>query len=108
MLEEVLLGLKVDVVGGVDGLGDAVDLMGGGETTAELGVVLDVVDAGEGMSREEEGGGGEGGGTYSSEALCIMLTVSAMMLLDTSSTWNQWLRAFNSCRRIPLPGMEAT
>lgn len=55
MLEKVLLGLKVDVVGGVDGLGDAVDLMGGGETTAELGVVLDVVDAGEGMSWEEEG-----------------------------------------------------
>lgn len=54
MLEEVLLGLKVDVVGGVDGLGDAVDLMGGGETAAELGVVLDVVDAGEGMSWEEE------------------------------------------------------
>lgn len=49
----MLLGLKVDVVGGVDGLGDAVDLMGGGETTAELGVVLDVVDAGEGMSWEE-------------------------------------------------------
>lgn len=50
----MLLGLKVDVVGGVDGLGDAVDLMGGGETTAELGVVLDVVDAGEGMSWKEE------------------------------------------------------
>lgn len=55
MLEEVLLGLKVDVVGRVDGLGDAVNLVGGGETTAELGVVLDVVDAGEGMSWEEEG-----------------------------------------------------
>lgn len=55
MLEEVLLGLKVDVVGGVDGLGDAVNLVGGGETAAELGVVLDVVDAGEGMSWEEEG-----------------------------------------------------
>lgn len=53
MLKEVLLGLKVDVVGGVDGLGDAVDLVGGGETAAELGVVLDVVDAGEGMSWEE-------------------------------------------------------
>jgi len=50
----VLLGLKVDVVGGVDGLGDTVDLMSGGETAAELGVVLDVVDAGEGMSWEEE------------------------------------------------------
>lgn len=49
-----MLGLKVDVVGGVDGLGDAVDLMGGGETAAELGVVLNVVDAGEGMSWEEE------------------------------------------------------
>lgn len=54
MLKEVLLGLKVDVVGGVDGLGDTVDLMSGGETAAELGVVLDVVDAGEGMSWEEE------------------------------------------------------
>lgn len=107
MLEKVLLGLKVDVVGGVDGLGDAVDLMGGGETAAELGVVLDVVDAGEGMSWKEEGGG-RGGLTYSSEALCSIVTVSAMMLLDTSSTWNQWLRAFNSCRRIPLPGMAAT
>lgn len=48
------MGLKVDVVGGVDGLGDAVDLMSGGETAAELGVVLDVVDAGEGMSWEED------------------------------------------------------
>lgn len=43
------------------------------------------------LGRDElgRGGGGRGGLTYSSEALCSIVTVSAMMLLDTSSTWNQ-------------------
>lgn len=43
-LSELILGFEVDVVGRVDGLGDAVDFVSGEIAAALFGFVFDVVD----------------------------------------------------------------
>ena len=41
----MLLGLEVDVIGAVDGLSDAVDIMSYRKASTDLRAILDVVDA---------------------------------------------------------------
>jgi hypothetical protein len=45
-LLDFLQGEEVDVIGGVDGLGGAEDVVGDGDAAAEDGGVFDVVDSG--------------------------------------------------------------
>ena len=40
----MLLGLEINVVGAVDCLSDAVDIVGYGKASTDLGAVLDIVD----------------------------------------------------------------
>lgn len=48
-LDELLQRGEVDVIRGIDGLGDAEDVVGDGEAAAQLGRVLDVVDQQRGL-----------------------------------------------------------
>lgn len=56
---DLLEGGEVDVVGRVDGLGDAEDVVGDGEATAQLGGVLDVVDEKRGLVQHADDPGND-------------------------------------------------
>lgn len=103
-VEQVLLGFEVDVICRIDRLGDSEDFVRRRQAAAQLGAILDVVDPANVSNNRQW----RGSRTYSKEALCIMVTVSAMMWLEASSTWNQWLKASMNCLRISFPGIDAT
>lgn len=85
---ERLQRLEVDVVGRVDGLGDAEDGVGDGYAAAEERRIFDVVDAGTGQLKSENGELE----TYSKLAVWSMPTTFVMTAKLSSGTLSHWLK----------------